>query len=64
MECNNYGVCQIEGCSRPAAYGIYHTNLKNKTKVFIYVCSAHERIIGDENEHRARNQNRGCSWQM
>ena len=46
------GQCQVEGCSRLATYGIFRTS-KGK-KEWLYACSSHERIIGNENLKEAK----------
>jgi len=44
--------CQVEGCCNKAKYGIYR-QLPYRTKKWLRVCGACERIIGDENMRRA-----------
>ena len=53
----NYGTCQIEGCDRPARFGLFHT--QGKIKTWKYVCEQCESRIGHENLLRAR-RNRRC----
>ena len=49
----NLGRCQVEeGCNSAAKYGLYRTSANGK-KVWLNVCRACERKIGDENMRRA-----------
>jgi len=44
--------CEIEGCTRPAKYGIYKT-FPNGEKKWLHVCEKCEQKIGRENIRRA-----------